>query len=27
MNRELLAEQSRLRRTAQNEDVCSHVAR
>jgi hypothetical protein len=26
-NRELLAEQSRLRRTAQNEDVCSHVAR
>lgn len=26
-DRELLAEQSRLRRTAQNEDVCSHVAR
>jgi hypothetical protein len=25
--RELLAEQSRLRRTAQNEDVCFHVAR
>jgi len=26
-NRELLAEQSRLRRTAQNKDVCSHVTR